>query len=121
MITHDLGITAEMADRVMVMYAGRIIEYGPVDEIYYRPHHPYTVGLLRSIPRMSSERGRNLYQINGNPPQLLHLPSGCSFEPRCECSLARCRTMSPGLKEVGDGHMSACFLDSPAPGERPEA
>jgi oligopeptide transport system ATP-binding protein len=111
LITHDLGIIAEMADRVMVMYAGRIIESGAVRDIYYSPHHPYTMGLLRSIPRLSSSKDARLYQIDGNPPQLVHLPKGCSFLSRCKYGLPQCAEEVPELRNVCDNHHSACIRD----------
>ena len=111
LITHDLGIVAEMADRVLVMYAGRIVESGSVRDIYYSPHHPYTRGLLHSIPRLTSSRSSKLYQIEGNPPQLLRLPKGCSFCPRCKFCIPDCEKESPRLREVGQQHLSACIRD----------
>jgi oligopeptide transport system ATP-binding protein len=111
LITHDLGIVAEMAERVLVMYAGRIIESGPVRDIYYSPHHPYTRGLLQSIPRLTSNRSSKLYQIEGNPPQLVNLPKGCSFCSRCKYCIPACKKQSPELREVGQQHHSACIRD----------
>jgi oligopeptide/dipeptide ABC transporter ATP-binding protein len=111
LITHDLGIVAEMADRVLVMYAGKIIESGSVRDIYYSPHHPYTKGLLQSIPRLTSSKSSKLYQIEGNPPQLVNLPKGCSFCPRCKYCLPACQKESPELRKVGPQHHSACIRD----------
>ena len=111
LITHDLGIVAEMADRVLVMYAGKIIESGSVRDIYYSPHHPYTKGLLQSIPRLSSSRNSKLYQIEGNPPQLVDLPKGCSFSSRCRYRIRPCEVAIPELRKVGQQHHSACIRD----------
>jgi len=111
LITHDLGIVAEMADRVLVMYAGKIIESGAARDIYYSPHHPYTMGLLQSIPRLSSSKDARLYQIDGNPPQLVRLPKGCSFMPRCKYGLPRCAEEVPELRVVAKKHHSACIRD----------
>jgi oligopeptide transport system ATP-binding protein len=111
LITHDLGIVAEMADRVLVMYAGRIVESGSVRDIYYSPHHPYTKGLLQSIPRLTSSKHSKLYQIEGNPPQLVNLPKGCSFCPRCRYCIPACEAAVPELRKVGHQHHSACIRD----------
>ncbi len=116
LITHDLGIVAEMADRVLVMYAGRIIESGSVQDIFYSPHHPYTKGLLQSIPRLTSSKTAKLYQIEGNPPQLVNLPKGCSFCPRCKYCISACEKESPELRKLGQRHHSACIRDDRANG-----
>jgi len=108
-ITHNLGIVARHAHRVNVMYAGRIIERGPADEIYRRPSHPYTVGLLNSVPRLDRPRGAPLDPIPGNPPDPLALPSGCAFRPRCALATAMCAEQAPPLREVAGSHQSACF------------
>jgi oligopeptide/dipeptide ABC transporter ATP-binding protein len=112
LITHDLGIIAEMADRVAVMYAGRIVETGSVDDIFYTPHHPYTKGLLKSIPRLTSNISEKLYQIEGNPPQLLKLAPGCSFKARCKYGIDRCAVRVPELRTIDERHQSACILDT---------
>jgi len=119
LITHDLGVVAEMAQRVIVMYAGKIVEIGTANDIFYTPHHPYTRGLLNSIPRLTSDNTERLYQIEGNPPELVNLPSGCSFRPRCKHSKAICGQQMPMLRSVGEQHKSACHFDTgeqPAPG-----
>jgi peptide/nickel transport system ATP-binding protein len=111
LITHDLGVIAEVADHVVVMYAGAEMETAPRDDIFYRYHHPYTEGLLRSLPGYSSERVR-LQPIAGQPPSLINLPSGCPFHPRCPYVMDRCRVEDPPLTEVDGrpGHRSACWL-----------
>src|SRR5262245_54083795 len=111
MITHDLGVVADIADSVMVMYAGRPVEKADRDTVYYRAHHPYTGGLLESIP----VRGRHseLRAIPGAPPSLINLPGGCAFHPRCRFAVDRCRTEEPPLMQVDagvDAHQSACWL-----------
>ena len=108
-ITHNLGIVARHAHRVNVMYAGRIVERGPADEIYRRPSHPYTVGLLNSVPRLDRPRGAPLDPIPGNPPDPLALPSGCAFRPRCSLATAQCAGQAPPLRDVAGSHQSACF------------
>jgi len=111
LITHDLGVVAEVCDSVLVMYAGRIIEEGLVDEIFYQPSHPYTWGLLGSLPNSQNSRAR-LRLIPGSPPSLLHLPSGCPFHPRCAFALPECAEKLPLLEAV-DGtstHQAACHL-----------
>ena len=101
LITHDLGVVADVADKIAVMYAGRIVETAPVHEIYKRPAHPYTKGLLDSIPRLD-QKGQELYAIKGLPPNLLHIPPGCAFNPRCPMAQDICRTDVPPLYR-GDG------------------
>jgi len=109
-ITHNLGVVARYADRVNVMYAGRIIERGTARELYANPRHPYTLGLLRSVPRLDEPRRARLDPIEGQPPDLTRLPSGCAFTPRCAFSVARCRVEIPPLRAVnGGGHVSACW------------
>jgi peptide/nickel transport system ATP-binding protein len=107
LITHDLGVVAGMADRTLVMYAGRVVEDGPVDEVYYHPRMPYTAGLLGAIPSLESE-GTRLNQIQGAPPSLVNLPPGCPFSPRCPLAQATCLDVEPGLLEVGTDHHAAC-------------
>jgi oligopeptide transport system ATP-binding protein len=108
-ITHDLGVVAGLAQRVNVMYAGRVVETGPVKAIYGNPRHPYTVGLLGSLPRSDEKPGDKLFSIKGEPPDLLALPQGCPFAPRCEYSIERCMHETPSQVEVDSGHMSACW------------
>src|SRR5919109_2778905 len=107
-ITHDFGIVAKMCDRVMVMYAGRAVESGPVREIFNHPSHPYTQALLQSVPSMDDDAER-LYSIGGQPPALWDLPSGCRFAPRCVYAEDRCRHEYPPAFAVGDGHTAACW------------
>jgi oligopeptide/dipeptide ABC transporter ATP-binding protein len=122
MITHDLGVVADIADDVMVMYAGRAAERASKHDIFYEPHHPYTKGLLESIPNSSAAVGR-LKPITGQPPSLINLPSGCKFHPRCAYVMDRCLTEEPPLMAVGaDGaHRSACWLPAAAAGLTGEA
>ncbi|HEY3610094.1 MAG TPA: ABC transporter ATP-binding protein [Pseudonocardiaceae bacterium] len=109
LITHDLGVVAGFADRLLVMYAGRVVESGDVDTVYHRPRMPYTLGLLGAIPRVG-ERGRPLVPITGRPPSLVDLPPGCPFAPRCPVAIDACRTEEPPLSPVpGDGHDAACI------------
>ena len=112
MITHDLGVVAEMADRVTVMYAGRVVESGAVDDIFHNPRHPYTLGLMMSLPRVTGDIEK-LLPIPGNPPSVIRLPPGCAFHPRCRMSEGRelCRTQIPDIvvTEIG-GHPSACHF-----------
>jgi oligopeptide/dipeptide ABC transporter ATP-binding protein len=107
-ITHDFGIVAKMCDRVMVMYAGRVVEEGPVRDIFNRPSHPYTEALLRSVPSMDEDVER-LYSITGQPPALWDLPAGCRFAPRCPYAESRCRDEYPPSFEVHEGHTAACW------------
>jgi peptide/nickel transport system ATP-binding protein len=109
LITHDMGVAAEMADRIAVMYAGRIVEEGTVEQIFSRPHHPYTIGLLNSIPGFEGERGTELYTIRGSIPSLANLPKGCRFHPRCPFATDRCRQEEPDLMDIGDGQLAACW------------
>ncbi|WP_327361731.1 ABC transporter ATP-binding protein [Streptomyces sp. NBC_01296] len=109
LITHDLGVVADVADKIAVMYAGRIVEAAPVHEIYAAPAHPYTRGLLDSIPRLD-QKGQELYAIKGLPPNLLNIPPGCAFNPRCPMAQAVCRTDVPPLAQVGQDRASACFF-----------
>jgi peptide/nickel transport system ATP-binding protein len=111
MITHDLGVVAEIADDVVVMYGGQVVEQAPVDELFYRPRHPYTWGLLGSLPRLDAEVDR-LVQIPGQPPSLLRPPSGCRFHPRCAFAMDICRTEIPALEPTpGMAHYQRCWLD----------
>ncbi len=111
-ITHDLGIIAGLADRVNVMYGGYIIETAPVKSLYANPQHPYTIGLLGSLPRMDEQSYRRLTSIDGLPPTLLEKPTYCPFEPRCTHAIERCRRENPTLvKRADDDHFVACWLD----------
>jgi peptide/nickel transport system ATP-binding protein len=110
LITHDFGVIAETADEVAVMYAGRIVEQGPIDTILEAPEHPYTWGLLQSIPRLDTPRRDRLEPIKGTPPSLVHPPTGCHFHPRCPYVMPMCRTMDPELLESDPGHFVACHL-----------
>ena len=116
MITHDLGVVAGICDKVLVMYAGRTMEYGKVNDIFYRPSHPYTEGLLRAIPRLDTE-GEVLPTIPGNPPNLLRLPVGCPFQERCHRVSDLCRSQSPVLTPFGDGRQRACHWVSEVMGK----
>ncbi|PWI11855.1 methionine ABC transporter ATP-binding protein [Streptomyces sp. NWU339] len=109
LITHDLGVVADVADRIAVMYAGRIVESAPVHDIYKAPAHPYTRGLLDSIPRLD-QKGRQLYAIKGLPPNLMSIPPGCAFHPRCPMARDVCRTDEPPLYEVSETRGSACHF-----------
>jgi peptide/nickel transport system ATP-binding protein len=112
MITHDLGVVAELADEVVVMYAGKVVETAGVDALFGRPHHPYTWGLLGSLPRLDADVER-LVQIPGQPPSLLNPPLGCRFHPRCAYAMDVCRTREPELAPVPEDarHLQACHLD----------
>jgi oligopeptide/dipeptide ABC transporter ATP-binding protein len=109
-ITHNLGVVARYADRVNVMYAGKMIEQGSARDIYETPRHPYTLGLLRSVPRLDQPRKARLEPIDGQPPDLARLPPGCSFRLRCTFAIDRCAHEVPPLIPVGDGHVSACWV-----------
>ena len=111
-ITHNLGVVARYVDRVQVMYAGRLVETAPTDELYSNPKHPYTIGLLASVPRLDSERKKSLRIITGLPPNLARLPGGCAFHPRCEYAMDRCRVEAPTLEKIGEDHLRACFYDA---------
>ena len=108
-ITHNLGVVARYADRVNVMYAGKIIEMGSAQQIYHQPHHPYTLGLLASVPRMDQPRGTRLIPIDGQPPDLTRLDGGCAFRPRCRFAVDRCGQEFPPLEDIDSGHVSACW------------
>jgi oligopeptide transport system ATP-binding protein len=110
MITHDLGVIAGLSDRVQVMYGGRIVEEASVQEIFYNPQHPYTAGLLKSMPRLDGLH-EDLMVIPGAPPNLQHLPSGCSFQPRCPHAFERCHGEDPALTAIGGGRTKACHLE----------
>ena len=109
-ITHNLGVVAEICDKVCVMYAGKMVEQGPVDDIFYNPSHPYTVGLLRSMPRVDAESHERLIPIEGTPVDMLNPPEGCPFAPRCEHAMKICLKKMPPYVEIGKDHRSACWL-----------
>jgi len=109
LITHDLGVVARYADRVAVMYGGRIVETAPARSLYKDPRHPYTVGLMASVPRLDGDTGRPLVPIDGQPPDLASLPAGCSFAARCRRATDRCHSERPPLVESAPNHFSACF------------
>ncbi|MGG4454564.1 MULTISPECIES: ABC transporter ATP-binding protein [Brevibacillus] len=111
LITHDMGVAAEMADRIAVMYAGTIVEEGTVERIFDEPRHPYTIGLLQSIPGFEGERGGELYTIQGTIPSITQLPTGCRFHPRCPHAIDKCRKEEPILREVVTGQQVACWLN----------
>jgi oligopeptide transport system ATP-binding protein len=111
LITHNLGIVARYAHRVNVMYAGRIVETDSADELYARPKHPYTIGLLRSVPRLDRPMAEKLQPIEGQPPDPLRLPSGCAFHPRCPFVLDKCRHEAPPLRAISASHSVACWVD----------
>jgi peptide/nickel transport system ATP-binding protein len=122
LITHDLGVVADIADRILVMYAGRIVEQGNKEQIFYDPQHPYTWGLLGSIARLDRPRPRRLTAIAGQPPSLINRPRGCSFRPRCPQAFDRCKVEDPLLTaKVGDGHLDACHLSVEDKRERRDA
>jgi oligopeptide/dipeptide ABC transporter ATP-binding protein len=118
MITHDLGVVAETCKYVLVMYAGNMVEYGTAEQIFAEPKHPYTLGLLASLPRLDDKEQTRLEPIEGQPPNLLRLPPGCSFAPRCRYRMPICDTPVP-LYDFGGGHVARCFLyDAKTEGER---
>jgi len=111
LITHNLGVVARHVNRMAVMYAGRIVEQGPAAEVYAHPRHPYTIGLLASVPRLDKPRKERLVPIDGQPPNLILLPPGCSFIPRCSYRMEICSKERPELRPVGDGHFTACWAN----------
>jgi oligopeptide/dipeptide ABC transporter ATP-binding protein len=111
LVTHDLGVIAEVADRVAVMYAGRIVEQAPVHELFAHPRHPYTEALQQSIPRIDAARTARLASIAGTPPNPASLPTGCAFAPRCIYRMPLCDTVAPPLLEASPGHWKACHHD----------
>jgi len=119
LITHNLGVVARYADRVNVMYAGKLVEQGLARDIYAKPRHPYTMGLLRSVPRLDEPRKAKLQPIDGQPPDLTHLPPGCAFAPRCRYAIARCQDEVPPLMDVGSEHLSACWVAEQLSSETP--
>ncbi len=112
LITHDLGVVAGSSDRALVMYGGQLMEYGNLEQIFHHSRHPYTQGLLRSVPRLDQPGLSRLQTIPGNPPSLMALPAGCPFEPRCEFRESRCKEQRPTLEKVGDKHFKACHRSS---------
>jgi oligopeptide/dipeptide ABC transporter ATP-binding protein len=122
LITHDLGVVAGTADRVLVMYAGRPVELGDVDDIYYQPRMPYTLGLIGSLPRLdTAQRGDRLIPITGSPPSLLNLPPGCPFAPRCPLRQHLCKQVEPEvLATSSPNHLAACHFSADLEGRRPE-
>ena len=121
MITHDLGVVASMCDRIAVMYAGRIIEYGTTDDIFYHPHHMYTKGLIRSIPRLDTKEHERLVPIEGTPVDLLNPPAGCPFAPRCESCMKICLREMPPVTQLDDVHYTQCWLNQKEAMEKGEA
>ena len=109
LITHDLGVVADMADKIMVMYAGRPVEFGTAEEIFYESRHPYTWGLIRSIPEQAIDEKKPLTPIHGNPPSLMNLPEGCVFSPRCPYATDECRKSRPGETYLNDVRKVMCF------------
>ena len=125
-ITHNLGVVAELCHKVCVMYAGKLVEQGSVDDIFYRPGHPYTVGLLRSMPRLDAQEHQRLIPIEGTPVDMLDPPEGCPFAPRCPHAMEVCLRRMPPYVDLGPGHRSACWLRvqerlPASPGGRKEA
>ena len=108
MITHDLGVVAGICNKVLVMYAGRTMEYGQARDVFYRPAHPYSIGLLNAVPRLDAVENDTLMTIPGNPPNLLRLPKGCPFQPRCPYAMDICAS-APPLEAFGEGRLRACF------------
>jgi peptide/nickel transport system ATP-binding protein len=112
-VTHNLGVVARYAHRLYIMYAGRIVESGTTREIFARPRHPYTIGLLKCIPRLDEEEGRKLVPIDGLPPNLINMPPTCAFLPRCSHRVERCyREPWPPLEELGNQHYIRCYVNT---------
>ena len=111
LVTHDLGVVAETAQTVMVMYAGRAVEHGPARQVFDNPQHPYTWGLLESMPTVEAKVAK-LHAIEGSPPSVIHLPPGCAFHPRCPHRFDKCLTVRPPLEQMEGGHLDACHLDA---------
>ena len=109
-ITHDLGVVSEICDNICVMYAGTIVEQGSSDQIFYEPKHPYTWGLLASVPKIDSDGHERLVPIEGNPVDLINPPKGCPFAPRCRYCMKVCIDQAPPQCTVGEGHTAACWL-----------
>jgi oligopeptide transport system ATP-binding protein len=113
LVTHDLGVVAEVADRIQVMYAGEIVETGNSRDIFYKPKHPYTWALLKSVPKLHTENKSELYSLNGTPPDLLNPPTGCAFAARCDYCMNICREQSPSFSDIHSEHKAACWLLHP--------
>ncbi len=111
MITHDLGVVAKLCHRVNVMYAGRFVEKAPVERLFAQPRHPYTLGLLESLPRLDGQGSNRLTAISGSPPDLAQLPDGCAFRPRCPYAIERCASETPTLVDQENGNRAACLID----------
>ena len=109
-ITHNLGVIARYANRVNVMYAGKIVESGMTRDLFTDPQHPYTKGLLKSVQRLDQDRTKKLSIIDGTPPDLINMPQGCAFQPRCTFAVSECSVAAPALTDRGNGHMAACFV-----------
>ena len=109
LITHNLGVVAGLCDRIVVMYAGKVVEQGPADALFYRPAHPYTRALLQAVPRIDASHKERLANIPGAPPDLLDPPAGCRFHPRCELTVEQCKRQVPPLEQWQDGHLVACW------------
>lgn len=121
LITHDLGVVANLADRVAVMYAGKVVEQGTVEDIFYRYAHPYTIALLKSLPTVDTDKSEKLVSIPGTPPDLYAPPQGCAFASRCDKCMKICRTNQPPVFEVGEGHTASCWrLHPDFPGAKEE-
>jgi oligopeptide transport system ATP-binding protein len=110
MITHDLGVVASMCEKIAIMYAGRIVEYGTTDDIFYRPKHQYTKGLIRSIPRLDTEKHEKLVPIEGTPVDMLNPPAGCPFAPRCDEAMRICLNKMPPVTELEGCHYTQCWM-----------
>jgi dipeptide transport system ATP-binding protein len=109
LITHTIGVVAEICDRVAVMYAAKMVEVGTAEEVFAQPKHPYTQGLLKSVPNINMGEGE-LYKMGGEPPSLLHPPTGCRFHPRCPAAMEICSRIEPTFESVAGDHMAACWL-----------
>ncbi|ASS74523.1 peptide ABC transporter ATP-binding protein [Tumebacillus algifaecis] len=112
-ITHDLGVVADVAQKVVVMYAGKVVENGLIDDVFYNPQHPYTWGLLRSVPRLDSSKDEDLIPIEGTPPDLIAPPKGCAFAPRCPYAMEICMEQDPEMTKLDQNHSAACWLLHP--------
>lgn len=110
LITHDLGIVSDICDKIIIMYSGEIMEYGPIETLFANPKHPYTIGLIRSLPKIDQKEGEPLTPIEGSPVDLMHPPAGCPFAPRCEHCMKVCLTEKPPYFELEPDHYSACWL-----------
>ncbi len=112
-ITHDLGVVADVAQKVVVMYAGKVVENGTIDDVFYNPQHPYTWGLLRSVPRLDSNKNEDLIPIDGTPPDLIAPPKGCAFAARCPYAMEICMEQDPEMTKLNSNHAAACWLLHP--------